>query len=41
LAEMERGEVKRLFEMLKGKTIVIKDIVEASTLSEFLRKKEA
>jgi len=40
LAEMERGEVRRLFEMLKGKTIVIKDIVEASTLSEFLEKKE-
>jgi len=41
LAEMERGEVRRLFEMLKGKTIVIKDIVEASTLSEFLKKKES
>jgi len=41
LSEIHREDVRKLFEALKGKTIVIKDIVEASTLSEFIKKKEA
>ncbi|HIE13701.1 TPA: hypothetical protein EYP70_00340 [Candidatus Bathyarchaeota archaeon] len=41
LAKIDSGDIKKLFEMLKGKTIIIKDIIEASTLSEFIKKKEA
>ena len=40
LARVERGDVKRLFDMLRGKMIIVKDIVEAPSIAKFLELKE-
>jgi hypothetical protein len=38
LARLEKGYVKTLFETLKGKLIIVKNIVQASTITEFIEK---
>ena len=38
LAIIDQNDVKRLFDMLKGKMIVVKSMVEASSLSEFVKR---
>jgi len=40
LAGMESKDLRRIFGMLRGKTIVVKGIVEASTIGEFIEKME-
>jgi len=35
---MKSEDLRRLFGMLKGKTIVVKGIVEASSIGEFIKK---
>ena len=40
LARMESEDLRRLFGTLRGKTIVVKEIVEASTIGEFIEKME-
>jgi len=37
LTILDQGDVKRLFEMLKGKIIIVKSWVKASTITEFIR----
>jgi len=38
LARLEKGNVKTLFETLKGKLIIVENIVQASTITEFIEK---
>jgi len=38
LAGLEETEVKSLFEALKGKLIITRNIVEASSVTEFVKK---
>lgn len=38
LTNLEQGEVKKLFEMLKGKMIVIENLVKASSIADFIEK---
>jgi len=38
LARLEKGNVKTLFETLKGKLIIVENIVQASTVTEFIEK---
>jgi len=38
LARLEKGNVKTLFETLKGKLIIVENIVQASTIAEFIEK---
>ncbi len=40
LATLKEGDVRRLFELLKSKTVIVKSMVEASSLSEFIKMKE-
>ena len=40
LTKLEQRDVKRLFDMLRGKMIVVKNLVRASSITEFLRKTE-
>ena len=40
LARVGRGDVKKLFDMLRGKMIIVKDIVEAPSIAKFLELKE-
>ena len=39
LARLEKGNVKTLFETLKGKLIIVENIVQASTITEFIEKR--
>ena len=41
LASLERQKVKRLFDMLKGKMIVVENMVRASSISEFIEREGA
>lgn len=36
LADLEQGDVRRLFEMLRGKTVIVKDLVRASSIADFI-----
>lgn len=38
LAELRQEEVKKLFRMLRNKIIMVKKIVKASSISDFLNK---
>ena len=38
VTRMKSEDLRRLFGMLKGKTIVVKGIVEASSIGEFIKK---
>lgn len=38
IAKLDEKEVKRLFELLRGKMIVVKSLVRASSISDFLEK---
>jgi hypothetical protein len=38
LTNLEQGEIKKLFEMLKGKMIVIENLVKASSIADFIEK---
>jgi len=38
LASLDPGDVRRLFDMLKGKTIIVKNMVKASSIAEFVER---
>ena len=38
LADLEQGDVKRLFEMLRGKTVIVKNLVRASSITDFIER---
>jgi hypothetical protein len=38
LTDLEQGEVKKLFEILKGKMIVVENLVKASSIADFIEK---
>lgn len=38
LANLEQGEVKKLFEMLKGKIVVVENLVKALSIADFIEK---
>ncbi|MEM1515014.1 MAG: hypothetical protein QXT26_07735 [Thermoproteota archaeon] len=38
IAKLDEKEVKKLFDLLRGKMIVVKSIVKASSISDFLEK---
>ena len=40
LATLERDAVKQLFDTLKGKMVIIKNTVRASSVTEFIRLEE-
>lgn len=40
LAKLEQKDVKRLFDMLRGKIIVVKNLVKASSITDFADKAE-
>jgi len=39
LAKLEKEKVKMLFEALKSKLIIVENVIQASTISEFINKK--
>jgi len=41
LATLDQRDVKRIFDMLKGKMIVVKSMVIASSISEFVKRGDA
>lgn len=40
LADLEQEDVRKLFEMLKGKMIVVKNLVKASSIADFIEKEK-
>jgi len=40
LAELRQEEVKKLFRMLRNKIVIVKEIVKASSINDFLNKTE-
>lgn len=40
IANLEEKEVRRLFDLLRGKIIVVKNLVKASSISDFLERIE-
>lgn len=38
ISSLEEKEVRRLFDLLRGKMIVVKNLVRASSISDFLEK---
>lgn len=38
ISSLEEKEVRRLFDLLRGKMIVVKNLVRASSISDFLKK---
>lgn len=38
ISKLDEREVKKLFEMLRGKMVVVKNLVKASSISDFLEK---
>ncbi|MBS7653527.1 MAG: hypothetical protein QXR06_01170 [Candidatus Bathyarchaeia archaeon] len=38
ISSLEEKEVRRLFDLLRGKMIVVKNLVKASSISDFLKK---
>ena len=40
LTKLEQRDIKRLFDMLRGKMIIVKNLVKASSITEFLNKTE-
>ena len=36
LAALDPGDIRRLFDMLKSKTIIVKTMVKASSIAEFI-----
>lgn len=40
LAKLGQKDVKRLFDMVRGKMIVVKNLVKASSISDFVDKAE-
>lgn len=40
LADLERGDVKRLFEMLRGKMVNVKKLVRASSIADFIEREK-
>jgi hypothetical protein len=38
ISSLEDKEVRRLFDLLRGKMIVVKNLVKASSISDFLEK---
>jgi len=38
MANLEEREVRRLFDLLRGKMIVVKSLIKASSISDFLDK---
>jgi len=40
LTDLERGDVRRLFEMLRGKTVIVKNLVRASSIADFVEREK-
>lgn len=40
LADLERGDVKQLFEMLRGKMVNVKKLVRASSIADFIEREK-
>lgn len=40
LAELRQEEVKKLFRMLRNKIVIVKEVVKASSINDFLNKTE-
>mgnify|MGYP007084709630 FL=1 len=40
LTDLERGDVRRLFEMLRGKTVIVKNLVRASSITDFVEREK-
>ncbi len=40
LTNLEQNEVKKLFEILKGKMVVIENLIKASSIADFIEKEE-
>lgn len=40
MARLDERDVRRLFELIRGKMIVVKNIVKASSITDFLEKVE-
>jgi len=40
LANLEPGEVRKLFDMFRGKMVIVKSLIKASSIADFLRKEE-
>ena len=40
LAELRQEEVKKLFRILRNKIVIVKEIVKASSINDFLNKTE-
>ena len=40
LAKLDQKEVKRLFDMLRGKMIIVKNFIKASSITDFLNRIE-
>ncbi len=40
LAKLEREDVRKLFEMLRGKMVLVKRVIKATSISEFMEKSE-
>ena len=40
IGKLEEKEVRRLFDLLRGKMIVVKKLVKASSISDFLKRVE-
>ncbi|MBS7640556.1 MAG: hypothetical protein QXJ19_03685 [Candidatus Bathyarchaeia archaeon] len=38
MAKLDEREVKKLFDLLRGKMIIVKSLVKASSISDFLEK---
>lgn len=38
LSDLEQGEVKKLFEILKGKMVFVENLVKASSIADFIEK---
>ncbi|MEM1550382.1 MAG: hypothetical protein QXX56_02895 [Candidatus Bathyarchaeia archaeon] len=38
MAKLDEGEIRKLFELVRGRMIIVKNIVKASSISEFLEK---
>jgi len=41
LSKLEQKDVKRLFDMLRGKMIVVKSLIKASSITDFMKQRKA
>jgi len=40
LTNLEQRDVKRMFDMLRGKMIIVKSLIKASSITEFINRTE-